>query len=257
MVGFLFNHCTSKDAVGFVGHAGTLVKKITGMRLVKYNVLEDKLVRDEKGLCVECEPNEVGQLVMEIRSNPLSLFRGYTDKKATEKKIATDVIRSGDRYFCSGDLLCQNSQGYYRFVDRIGDTFRWKGQNCSTMEVSEIVSAFPGVIEANVYGVSVPNHMDGRAPCAAISCDSNLDLSDLLGYMKKTLPSYAIPVFIRITPQMNNITETFKHQKVELRNQGIDIHAISDPMYVLFDGNSYVNLDTEVYNQICFGNCKF
>jgi fatty-acyl-CoA synthase len=160
------------------------------------------------------------------------------------------VFKVGDRYFCSGDLLSQDERGYYRFVDRIGDTFRWKGENCSTMEVSEVISAFPGILEANVYGVLVPNNADGRAPCAAISCEDNVDFGKLLTYMKKNLPPYAIPLFLRKTPRIN-ITETFKHQKVELRNQGIDLNVVKDPLYFLMDGKSYVPLDSHLYAKIC------
>jgi fatty-acyl-CoA synthase len=252
MNGLLYNHCKSPEAIGCVGRLGSLGKLATGTRIIKYSVEEDELVRTDKGFCIECGPGEVGQLVILIRDNEMSRFQGYSDKKATEKKIARNVFKQGDQYFCSGDLLSRDEKGYYRFVDRIGDTFRWKGENCSTMEVSEVVSSFPGILEANVYGVLVPNNADGRAPCAAISCEdeSKMDFSKLLAHLKKNLPSYSVPLFLRMTPKID-VTATFKHQKVELRNQGIDISLIKDPMYYLQDGKTYVPLDNQAYAKIC------
>jgi len=142
----------------------------------------------------------------------------------------------GDSYFRTGDLLSKDSQGYYYFVDRIGDTFRWKGENCSTMEVSEIISTFSGVSEANVYGVKVPNNLDGRACMAAISGGATLRSRDQLDALQqlceKELPKYAQPLFLRFLPDMD-ITGTFKHQKVQLREDGCDPNSVKDDMFWL------------------------
>jgi len=155
-----------------------------------------------------------------VETDPLRGFAGYHgDKKATNKKVANDVFIKGDSYFRTGDLLRCDSNGYWHFVDRIGDTFRWKGENVSTTEVAEAVSTFPGIEEVNVYGVEVPQQ-DGRACCAAMIAADNTDWAGLYAHVSKNLPSYAVPLFIRKLPKID-VTGTFKHQKVELRNQGI------------------------------------
>lgn len=251
MPGLIYNLCKTPEAAGCVGRLGSLGKLATGTFLVQYSVEKDELIRDRKGFCIECKPGEVGHLLIKLRDNELTRFSGYSDKKATEKKIVRNVFTPDDQYFCSGDLLSCDERGYYRFVDRIGDTFRWKGENCSTMEVSEVVSTFPGILEANVYGIIVPNNQDGRAPCAAITCDENaVDLDKLAAHLKKNLPSYAVPLFLRIMKQVD-VTATFKHQKVDLRNQGIDINVVKEPLYYLQDGIKYVKLDPQVYARIC------
>jgi len=132
--------------------------------------------------------------------------------------------------------LSRDAKGYFRFVDRIGDTFRWKGENCSTTEVTQVLATFPGVEEINVYGVQIPNNMDGRAPTAGITPTdgniSNIDLKGLSDHARKNLPPYAVPLFLRILPQMA-VTATMKHQKVQLRKEGIDINVVKDALYWL------------------------
>ncbi|MYE81091.1 MAG: long-chain-acyl-CoA synthetase, partial [Gammaproteobacteria bacterium] len=144
--------------VNFSGKVGS-VGKIRGGLLLRYDIERDELVRDAKGRYVECGPGEAGELLGRIPAGSkrmLRQFQGYTDPEATERKILRDVKKPGDAYFRSGDLLRRDDKGYYYFVDRIGDTFRWKGENVSTQEVAEALSAFPGVETANVYGVEVP-----------------------------------------------------------------------------------------------------
>jgi fatty-acyl-CoA synthase len=222
----LFNHCRTKDARGACGRMGALLKRITGIELVKFDVVEEEPVRGADRFCQRCSPDEAGELLFPIRDNdPSTRFAGYSDKKATEKKVITDVFVKGDKYFRTGDLLKQDAKGYYHFVDRIGDTFRWKGENCSTTEVQEVLANFPGIEEINVYGVQIPNNMDGRAPTAAITpIDGDIakiDLGKLAEHAKKNLPSYAVPLFLRMQPQMA-VTATLKLQKVELRTSGIE-----------------------------------
>lgn len=258
--GSLFNHCKGPEAIGAVGRFGTLLKRITGMKLAKYDVENDQLVRTKEGRCIEVGESEAGELLMPIKPNdPTTSFPGYSDQKATEKKIVRDAFVKGDMYFSSGDLLSRDSKGYYRFVDRIGDTFRWKGENCSTTEVTEVVSTFPGIEEANVYGVLIPNNQDGRAPCAAITpADgdlSKLDLNKFREHCQTNLPSYAVPLFLRITPQIA-ITATLKHQKGELRKDGIDISKVKDPLFYLDSQQGYVPLDAAVYGRITTPNAR-
>jgi acyl-CoA synthetase (AMP-forming)/AMP-acid ligase II len=254
--GALFNHSLTDEGIGAVGRLGYLLKRMTGMKLAKFDVERDELLRDKTtGRCVEAEAGQPGELLMPVKANdPSTTFAGYSDAKATEKKLVRNAFEQGDCYFSTGDLLSRDTKGYYRFVDRIGDTFRWKGENCSTTEVTEVVSVFPGVEEANVYGVLIPNNQDGRAPCAAITVvdgekGNKLDLKGLLAHVKKNLPSYAVPLFIRLTPAIA-VTATMKHQKGELRSEGIDISKVKDPLFYLNGQEGYVPLTPQVYAKI-------
>ena len=258
--GALFNHCSTPEGVGAVGRLGALLKRATGMKLAKFDVLNDVLVRGPDGFCIEVGPGEPGELLMPIKpDDPSTRFAGYSDAKATEKKIVRDAFVKGDMYFTTGDLLSRDAKGYYHFVDRIGDTFRWKGENCSTTEVTEVISTFPGVEDCNVYGVVVPNNQDGRAPCAALTPKDgdmkNLDLNALLKHCSKNLPAYAVPLFIRVTPQIA-VTATLKHQKGDLRNEGIDISKVKDAIYYWNGDKGYVPLTPELYAKITTPNAR-
>ena len=232
--GALINHCVTKEDRGAVGRGGWLMRKLMGHKIVKFDVVEEEPVRNAAGFCVECAFDEPGELLMPIKKDdPTTAFAGYNNKKATAKKIAENVFVKGDKYFRSGDLIKQDARGYYHFVDRIGDTFRWKGENCSTTEVTECISTFLGIEECNVYGVQIPENKDGRAPMAAITpVDGdlkNIDFKALSAHVIGELPSYARPLFIRILPKVA-VTATFKHQKVKLRKEGMDVTKITDPM---------------------------
>lgn len=232
-----FNHCKNYEGQGAIGRAGSVFLKVKPMHIVKFDVVNEEPVRDKNGFCVECDHDDPGEFIAPITkiktaTGEIEDFEGYTNKEATEKKIARDVFKKGDSYFRSGDLVRRDSKGYYYFVDRIGDTFRWKGENVSTMEVSEVLSAFPGIVDANVYGVEVPGK-DGRACMAALTLaqrSTELDPAKLATYCRTNLPSYSIPVFIRFLENVN-LTGTFKHQKVEYRKQGCDPAKIKDPMW--------------------------
>jgi len=233
--GALLNHCVEPGDRGAVGRQGWLLKKMMGHRIVKFNVVEEEPVRGSDGFCIECGIDEPGEMLFPIKQeDPTTHFVGYKDnKEGTAKKIAVDVFVKGDKYFRTGDLLKKDSRGFIHFVDRIGDTFRWKGENCSTTEVTEVMSIFKNVEECNVYGVQIPNNADGRAPMCAITPSGELEDLDMVGLAKHArdeLPSYAVPIFIRIVPKVN-VTATFKHQKVALRKDGCDVTQIKDPMF--------------------------
>ena len=143
----------------------------------RYDVDEDDFLRGDDGYCIECGPGEAGHLLIELKDkagSALGDFRGYTDEAATHKKVATDVFEAGDRYFMSGDLLRFDDNDYFYFVDRIGDTYRWKGENVSTEEVAAVIAGAPGVRGATVSSVKVPG-TEGRAGLAAVICDGPLD----------------------------------------------------------------------------------
>ena len=233
--------------VNFAGKVGS-VGKIRGGLLLRYDVELDELVRDSSERYVECGSGEVGELLGRIPVGSKSMlrqFQGYTSAEATEKKILRDVRKRGDAWFRSGDLLRKDEQGYFYFVDRIGDTFRWKGENVSTQEVAEALSTFPRVETANVYGVEVPGH-EGRAGMVALALgggrDAPFDARAFYELAISTLPSYAAPVFVRLQSE-SDVTGTFKLRKVSLRDEGFDPGATDDPIYVRDDAaRTYVRL---------------
>jgi citronellyl-CoA synthetase len=227
--------------------------------LVKYDVDADEIIRDAAGRCVPVAEGEPGLLLAEI--NETQVFEGYTNADATQKKIVHGVVNDGDGWFNSGDLIRQVDVGFtvgqkhYQFVDRVGDTFRWRSENVSTNEVGEIINQHPQVQFCNVYGVSIPN-ADGRAGMAAITLKTGLkqlDIADFSAYVARELPSYARPVFIRIQPEME-VTGTFKLMKGDLRRDGYDLAAVSEPVFVMKPGQAaYEQLDQQFLSKIRAG----
>jgi len=244
--------------VGAIGRVPGWAKKRLNIELVRFDVENEEPIRDANGLCTVCAPGEVGEALGRISTNPdqpTGRFDGYASKKETEKKILRGVFEKDDAWFRSGDLMRQDELGYFYFVDRIGDTFRWKGENVATSEVAEAISVFPGVKEANVYGVHVPG-ADGRAGMASIVADDNLDLAKLRAYLAKELPDYAQPVFLRVQPEIE-VTGTFKHRKVDLVKEGFDPTSIPEPVY--FNNareNAFVPLGPDLYTKISGGEIR-
>eukprot|EP01091_Cochliopodium_minus_P015063 TRINITY_DN5264_c0_g1_i1.p1 TRINITY_DN5264_c0_g1~~TRINITY_DN5264_c0_g1_i1.p1 ORF type:complete len:304 (+),score=102.83 TRINITY_DN5264_c0_g1_i1:230-1141(+) len=221
--------------------------------LVKYDEENDELMRGSDGKCILCKPGEEGHLIQKITNISKTInFNGYTDKKDTEKKIEYDVFESGDKYYKSGDILKRDFRGYFYFIDRVGDTFRWKGENVSTMEVASELFKFGQIKEINVFGVQIPN-TDGRCGMMVVSGldTSSFPFDKFLSFAKENLPLYAIPYFIRISDEML-VTSTFKHKKVEYRKEGFNINNIKDPIYFRKD-NTYVPLDKKIYEDILNG----
>jgi acyl-CoA synthetase (AMP-forming)/AMP-acid ligase II len=262
--GALVNHCRSAADRGAVGRMGLLLRAATGYRLCRFDVENEAPLRDEEtGFCLECGVDEPGELLMPIKAGePSTQFAGYNSAEATRRKIAQNVFVRGDKYFRSGDLLRRDKRGYYHFVDRIGDTFRWKGENCSTSEVAKVVSVFSGVEECNVYGVLIPENRDGRAPMAAIVPRGGdvgaIDMAGLAQHVQRELPSYARPVFLRILPKQA-VTSTFKHKKVQLRKQGCDPSAVDgDALYWLptSGARAYVPFGAPELHRIVTGKAR-
>ena len=231
--------------------------------LVAYDVDADEIVRDAEGRCSEVATGAPGLLLSEISAE--AEFEGYTNAEATEKKIVRNVFEDGDAWFNSGDLLRTVDVGFtlgyphYQFVDRVGDTFRWKSENVSTNEVGEIVNGFEQVEFCNVYGVEVPR-ADGRAGMAALRLREGVDELDLQGfaeYVSRELPSYARPVFLRVQREIE-VTGTMKMVKGDLKRDGYDVGAVEDPLYVLPPGaDSYRPLDADLYASIAAGEAGF
>jgi len=220
---------------GAVGRMPSWAARSFPVKIVAFDVEQNVAKRDANGRGIECGIDEVGELLGEILDDPnkpAARFDGYADPVATSAKIMHDVFRPGDRWFRTGDLLRRDTQGYYYFVDRIGDTFRWKGENVSTTEVSEAIATFPGVLEVNVYGVQVPGK-DGRAGMAALVVENpaTFDLKGLHAHIAAHLPSYARPVFLRFRTDLD-VTGTFKQKKMSLVAEGFDTTKFGDPVYV-------------------------
>ncbi len=217
--------------------------------LVKYDVDADQIFLDGNGRCIPVEPGETGLLLGQI--NEAAAFEGYTDAEATERKILRDAFVEGDAWFNTGDLLREVEAGFtlgyphYQFVDRVGDTFRWRSENVSTNEVGEILNGFSEIQFCNVYGVQVPN-ADGRAGMAALILMPGVDelSTDAFSrFVQQELPAYARPVFLRVRADLD-LTGTFKMLKGDLAKDGYDLKRISEPMYVLKPGASaYERLD--------------
>ena len=183
-------------------------------------------------------------------------FDGYAgDEAQTKKKILRDVFHKGDMWFRSGDLMRKDKDAYLYFIDRLGDSFRWKGENVATGEVAAVLSAVPGVEEVNVYGVAVPG-AEGRAGMAALVAP-NLDLAAFRKHVAANLPPYARPVFLRIMPEME-VTGTFKYRKADMVVAGFDPGQVKEPLF--FDdaaAGAYVPLDAALYQRIASGSMRF
>ena len=241
--------------VGAVGRIPSYMRAIMSTRIVKFDIEREQPVRGFDGRCIECKIGEVGEVIGKISDQPGRSFEGYSEKADTEKKVLRDVFEPGDSWFRTGDLMRRDEHGYFYFVDRIGDTFRWKGENVATSEVAEALGVIPGVKEANVYGVAVPG-MDGRAGMAALVTAPGFDIARLGASLSAALPSYARPVFIRLLPAID-ITGTFKQRKVDLAEVGFDLAKFRDPIFWLNPETAgYEPLTREVYNAIVAGNVK-
>jgi fatty-acyl-CoA synthase len=243
---------------GAVGRIPGWLSRVMPMKLIRFDVETESPVRDASGFCTPCPPGEAGEAIGRIPSDPkapIGRFEGYTSPEATEKKILRDVFEKGDAWFRTGDLLRCDTEGYYYFVDRIGDTFRWKGENVATSEVAEVISVVPGVAEANVYGVRVPG-TDGRVGMAALVVKEGFDLEALHAQLAKELPTYARPLFLRLRPEME-VTGTFKHRKVELVKEGFDPRATREPLYFAdADKGRFVPLDAALFERIEVGEVR-
>jgi fatty-acyl-CoA synthase len=245
----LYN-CEGKP--GAIGRIPSFLAHRFPMALVKFDIETGEPVRNDEGFCIRCSTNEVGEAMGKIvddGSSPGSRFEGYTDADASDRKVLRNVFLNGDAWFRTGDLMRRDEQGYFYFIDRIGDTFRWKGENVSTTEVAETISACPGVIEAVVYGVTIPG-TEGRAGMAALVVSETFDLVAFRQHLAERLPEYARPVFLRIRGEIE-MTATFRPKKQALSREGYDPAVITDVLYFNDQARQgFVKLDTALYERI-------
>lgn len=244
-------NCALINVDDYVGSCGRVPDwNKTNLRLLKFDQNTQSHVRDENGRYVHCEPGEVGEAAGFIVNSPeigAGRFEGYTSKEATEGKILRNVFQQGDAWWSSGDLIRYDENGYCYFVDRIGDTFRWKSENVSTQEVAEELGVFSGLELINIYGVQVPEH-EGRAGMALVVMQPgrSFDPQAFFKLVAERLPHYARPVFVRVAAQAD-MTTTFKHRKVDLKKHGYDPQQFTDPLYVKDDAsNTYTPYSKDV-----------
>ena len=228
----------------------------TNLRLIRYDIERDEHVRDEHGRYVLCKPGEVGEAIGFIVEHPDvggGRFEGYTSATETEKKILKGVLSASDKWFRTGDLLREDENGYIFFVDRLGDTFRWKSENVSTLEVGSVLEEFPGVLFLTVYGVEIPG-FEGRAGMVAIQMQEGavFDPSGFYAFAKSRLPRYALPQFVRISQSLD-MTGTYKLRKVDLQRQSYAQSQVSDPLWVIQENQStYAPLTPESLAQASY-----
>jgi fatty-acyl-CoA synthase len=239
---------------GAIGRAPKWLRKRFNVRLVQFDVETETPIRGTNGLCIEAGPGQIGECIGQIGGDARSEYSGYVDKAASEKKVLHDVFEKGDAWFATGDLMRTDADGYFYFVDRIGDTYRWKGENVSTNEVAERLMGCPGVEEANVYGVEVAG-AEGRAGMAGLVVGPEFDIKVFGDGVIHELPPYAQPVFVRVLPALE-ITGTFKTRKMDLVADGFDPGKIKGPLYFRDAKKGYVKVTKGVFEKIAAGAMK-
>jgi fatty-acyl-CoA synthase len=243
---------------GAIGRIPAFLASRLPVALLRFDVENSEPRRDAAGFCERCEANETGEAVGWMPSSSAERggrFEGYADEEATNRKVLRNVFTEGDAWYRTGDLMRRDERGFYYFVDRVGETYRWKGENVSTAEVLTAITAIPGVLEGVVYGVSVPG-ADGRAGMAALLVNSDFDLGAFRAEVASRLPSYARPLFVRILASLE-ATGTFKPRKQDLIQASFDPSRSADPLY--FDdarSRRYVVVDATLHAAIVSGGIK-
>jgi fatty-acyl-CoA synthase len=239
---------------GAVGRIPPLLAHRFPAAIVRVDAETNMPLRNAGGLCEACGNGEAGEAIGRIGTADEAggRFEGYTNATETEKKILRDVFAKGDAWFRTGDLMTIDEGGFFHFVDRLGDTFRWKGENVATSEVNEAILDCPGVIDAVTYGVAVPG-ADGRAGMAAIVTDESFDFAEFRDHLARRLPAYACPVFVRLSAALDS-TETFKQKKQDLIRAGFDPRNVADPLFFRDPkSGSFRRLDADDYARLLEG----
>jgi fatty-acyl-CoA synthase len=239
---------------GAIGRAPSFVRKQMNFRLVRFDLDTELPARGPDGLCQPTRPGEVGEAIGRIGDDSRHDFSGYADKAASEKKILRDVFTRGDRWFRTGDLMRQDSDGYVYFIDRIGDTYRWKGENVSTAEVEQRLADAPGVKEVIAYGVPVPGQ-DGKAGMVALVVEGRFSAKAFAEWADQELPPYARPAFVRLIKSADT-TGTFKYKKTDLVADGFDPDKVEGALYVRGGKNGYAKLTEAARAAILSGETR-
>jgi fatty-acyl-CoA synthase len=243
---------------GAIGRIPPFLAHRLPVALLRFDVASGEPSRNGAGFCERCRPDEVGEAVGLIPGAAEELagrFEGYTDPAASARKVLRNVFKNGDAWYRTGDLMRRDEQGFYYFVDRVGETYRWKGENVSTAEVLAALTASRGVLDGVVYGVTVPG-ADGRGGMAALAVAEEFDLAAFRADVALRVPEYARPIFLRLLRSVD-VTGTFKPRKQELMQQGFDPAGIEDPLY--FDDpriQAYVPLDAALFAAIAAGKIR-
>jgi fatty-acyl-CoA synthase len=247
---FSLYNCESQP--GSIGRIPPFLAHRLRVRLVRFDPVSEEPLRNSSGFCEPCQPNEVGEAIAFIPtqgSTRTGAFEGYADPAATARKVLRDVFERGDAWYRAGDLMRCDERGFYFFVDRVGETFRWKGENVSTTEVREALLTCRGIVDAVAYGVAVPG-ADGRAGMAALVVSESFEFAVLREELTTRLPAYARPIFLRILPALES-TGTLRPKRRELVEEGFDLSRVRDPVYVDDRGrDAYVELDSALYTRI-------
>ena len=238
--------------VGALGRLPSYLAAKAPVALVRFDEEAQAPLRGPDGFCAACEDDQPGEALGRIAGDAASRFEGYSEHAETEKKILRDVFAPGDAWMRTGDLMRRDRDGFYYFVDRIGDTFRWKGENVAIAEVTAALRACPGVADALVYGVEVPGY-EGRAGMATLASQQPLDMKALAAALE-SLPRWARPVFLRLTPAIER-TETFKPKRALYSGQGFNPRKCAEPLFMLGD-NGYRPLDAELFARVCEGSFR-
>jgi fatty-acyl-CoA synthase len=244
----LFNY---EQQPGSIGRIPGFVNQRENVALIGVDAATGVPVRDGAGLCKRVAVGQPGEAMNRLSASS-GTFEGYADAAASQSKVLRDVLAPGDAWYRSGDLMRQDAKGFFYFVDRIGDTFRWKGENVSSAEVTDVIRAAAGVLDADVFGVAVPG-ADGKAGMAALVVDGYFHLATFRSYLEERLPAYARPLFVRLRPSLER-TSTFKADKQQLQRDGFDFAATPDAIYV--DAGGYVRVDAQVMRAIANGKLR-
>jgi len=224
-------------------------------RLVTFDPEQDEHPRDARGFYIPAGIGDTGELLIKMPmlfSIPGMQYRGYTDQAASAAKILANVFVKGDRYFRTGDLLRQDEHGNFAFMDRIGDTYRCKGENVSTAEVGDVLARAPGVREVAVVGLRIPPH-DGQFGLVGVVPEQGFD-AEAFHRTARELPSYAQPRFVRVLASIET-TSTNKQQKNRIRREGIDLQQVTDPLYA-WSESGYVPLTPTLYDAVKAGTYR-
>jgi fatty-acyl-CoA synthase len=248
-----FSLYNCEEEPGAIGRIPPFLAHRLPVEIVRFDFEAEVPFRNREGRCERAPTDEPGEAIGRIAESSASgRFEGYADSEASRKKVLLDVFEEGDRWYRTGDLMRRDARGFFHFVDRVGDTFRWKGENVSSAEVAGVLMGCPGVRDAVVYGVAVPG-VDGRAGMAALVVDEGFDLGALRERVAASLPEYARPLFLRILPDIE-VTATFKPKKQDLIRDGFDPARVGEPIF--FDDRKragYMPVDASVHEQLTMG----